>query len=157
MLNFSCREFNSYLGRPKWYKLDGCFKRWTLLVGLNRPFLSSPGPLYQNKVKCSAFHMEMIFHSRANKTHFHKKDCALGLILKVGVFGTRKWPIHFSQCAMIDLQCFPVKINYSNSCIRFGSNVDLFTFLIEGNRFGTRKGQCFNWASGGLACSIIST
>ena len=29
----------------------------------------------------------------ANKTHFHKKGCALGLILKVRVFGTRKWPI----------------------------------------------------------------
>ena len=27
--------------------------------------------------------MEMIFHSHANKTHFHKKGCALGLILKV--------------------------------------------------------------------------
>ena len=25
--------------------------------------------------------MEMIFHSHANKTHFHKKGCALGLIL----------------------------------------------------------------------------
>ena len=29
----------------------------------------------------------------ANNTHFHKKSCALGLILKVRVFGTRKWPI----------------------------------------------------------------
>ena len=37
--------------------------------------------------------MEMIFHSYANTTHFHKKGCALGLILKVGVFGTRTWPI----------------------------------------------------------------
>ena len=37
--------------------------------------------------------MEMILHSHANKTHFHKKGCALGLILKVRVFGTRKWPI----------------------------------------------------------------
>ena len=46
-----------------------------------------------NEVKCSAFDMELIFHSRANKTHFHKKGCALGLILKVRVFGTRKWPI----------------------------------------------------------------
>ena len=45
----------------------------------NRPFLSSPGPLYQNEVKCSAFDMEMIFHSHANKTHFHKKGCGLGL------------------------------------------------------------------------------
>ena len=58
-----------------------------------RPFPSSFGPLYQNEVKCSAFDMEMIFHSRANKSHFHKKGCALGLILKVRVFGTQKWPI----------------------------------------------------------------
>ena len=37
--------------------------------------------------------MEMIFNSYANKPHFHKKGCALGLILKVKVFGTRKGPI----------------------------------------------------------------
>ena len=60
----------------------------------NTPFPSSPiSPLYQKEVKCPAFNMEMIFHSHANKTHFLKKDCALGLILKVRVFGTRKWPI----------------------------------------------------------------
>ena len=34
--------------------------------------------------------MEMIY---ANNTHFHKKSDALGLILKVRVFGTQKWPI----------------------------------------------------------------
>ena len=56
----------------------------------NRAFPSSPGPLYQNKVMCSAFDMEMIFHSHANKTDFHQKGCALGLILKVGIFATRK-------------------------------------------------------------------
>ena len=60
---------------------------------LNRPFPSSPEPLYQNEVKCSAFDMGMIFYSYANKTHFHEKGCALGFILKVRVFGTRKWPI----------------------------------------------------------------
>ena len=43
----------------------------------NRPFPSSPGPLYQNEVKCSAFDMEIIFHSHASKSHFHKKGCAL--------------------------------------------------------------------------------
>ena len=59
----------------------------------NTPFRSSSGPLYQNEVKCSAFDMEMNVHSHANKTHFHKKGCALGLILKVKVFGTRKWLI----------------------------------------------------------------
>ena len=59
---------------------------------MNRPFPSSPEPLYQNVVKCSAFYMELIFHSHANKTHFHKKGCALGLILKVMVFGTGSFP-----------------------------------------------------------------
>ena len=52
---------------------------------VNKPFPGSPGPLFQNEVKCSAFDMEMIFHSHANKTHFHKKGYALGLILKVKV------------------------------------------------------------------------
>ena len=33
----------------------------------------------------SAFDMEMIFHSYANKTHLHKKGCALSLILKVRI------------------------------------------------------------------------
>ena len=63
----------------------------------DRPFPSSPVPLYQNEVKCSAFDMEIIFHSHANKTHFHKRGCALGLVLKVRVFGTRKWPIEKSS------------------------------------------------------------
>ena len=58
-----------------------------------RPFPSSPRSLYQNEVKCQAFDMKMIFHSHANKTHFQKKGCALGLILKVRIFGTLKWPI----------------------------------------------------------------
>ena len=42
----------------------------------NRPFPSSPGPLFQNEGRCSAFGMEIIFHSHANKTHFHKKGGA---------------------------------------------------------------------------------
>ena len=35
----------------------------------------------------------MILYSHANKTRFHKNGCGLGLILKVRVFVTRKWPI----------------------------------------------------------------
>ena len=62
----------------------------------NRPFPSCPGPLFQNEGGCSAFDMEIIFHSHANKTHFHKKGCAPSLILKVRVFGTRKWPIYLA-------------------------------------------------------------
>ena len=60
---------------------------------VNRSFPSSPGPLFQNEGGCLAFDMDIIFHSHANKTRFHKKGCAPGLILKVRVFGTRKWPI----------------------------------------------------------------
>ena len=63
--------------------------------GRNRPFPSSPGPLFQSEGRCSAFDMEIMFHSQANKTHFHKKGCAPSLILKVRVFGTRKWHTSF--------------------------------------------------------------
>ena len=59
----------------------------------SRPFLSSAVPLSQNEGGCSVFDMEIIFHSHANKTRFHKKGCAPSLILKVRVFATRKWPI----------------------------------------------------------------
>ena len=33
-----------------------------------------------------------IFFIIMQKTHFHKKGFALGLVLRVSVFGTRKWP-----------------------------------------------------------------
>ena len=57
-----------------------------VIVGyIIRPFPSSPEPLYQNKVRCSAFDMEMTFHSRAKKPHFYKKGAALNPILKVRV------------------------------------------------------------------------
>ena len=81
--NASQRLSTALAGIGIWW---GCF-------GLNRPFPSSPEPLFQNEGRCSAFDMEIIFHSHANKTHFHKKGCAPSLLLKVRVFGTRKWPI----------------------------------------------------------------
>ena len=45
----------------------------------------------------------MIFYSHANKTHFHKKGCALGHNLKVRVFGTRKWPISMVSAVFCSL------------------------------------------------------
>ena len=51
----------------------------TKISSTSRPFPSSPGPLHQNEVKCSAFDIEMIFHSYANKNHFYEKGCVLGL------------------------------------------------------------------------------
>ena len=83
---------------PSW-RCDGLtnWSNWNAIVYIiyflrnNRPFPSCLRPLYQNESKYSAFNMEMIFHSHAhaNKTHFHKRGCALGVILKVRVFGTR--------------------------------------------------------------------
>ena len=51
------------------------------------------GKQVQNEVKCSAFDMEMIFILVQITLIFTKKGCALGLILKGRVFGTRKWTI----------------------------------------------------------------
>ena len=44
----------------------------------------------------------------ANKTNFHKKGFALGLVLRAKVFGTRKWPISlwlFGLLTCPDSQC----------------------------------------------------
>ena len=51
----------------------------------NRSFPSFPGPLFQNEGRFLAFDMKIIFHSHANKTHFHKKGCVPSFILKVRV------------------------------------------------------------------------
>ena len=54
---------------------------------------SSAKPLFYNEVMCKTFLVKMSFYYHVNKTHFHKKGFALGLVLGVGVFGIRKWPI----------------------------------------------------------------
>ena len=60
---------------------------------INRPISIFFKPLFQSDAKCEAIDMKMSFCSHANKTHFHNKGFVLSLILKVGVFGTWKWPI----------------------------------------------------------------
>ena len=75
----------------------------------------------------------MIFHSNANKTHFHKKGCALGLILKVRVFGTRKWPI-----GLLTGQCF----TYAHSHITWaGAAMDSCFALIGAHQHGIAVGS----------------
>ena len=54
------------------------------LSDTSRPFPSCPGPLFQNEGRCSAFDMEIIFHSHANKTHFQKKGWHLASFWKWG-------------------------------------------------------------------------
>ena len=68
----------------------------------NRPFASSKKSHFQSEAKCEAIDMKMIFNNYdANKTHFHNKGFALSLVLKVGFFGTRKWPIKYSTQACV--------------------------------------------------------
>ena len=57
-----------------------------LLIG---HFRVPPGLCFETRVGAQP----LIFHSHANKTHFHKKGCAPSLILKVRVFGTRQLEI----------------------------------------------------------------
>ena len=40
-----------------------------------RPFPSSPGRLYQNEVKCSAFDMQMSYHSHAKNSFSQERLC----------------------------------------------------------------------------------
>ena len=57
----------------------------------NRPAISEmPRASVLNEAKCKTFLVKMIFYYHANKTHFHKNGFALGLVLRVRVFGTRK-------------------------------------------------------------------
>ena len=58
------------------------------------PFSSYQKPLFQSKANYKAldYDVRIIFHVHANElTHFHKKGCALSLVLKVRVLGTGKW------------------------------------------------------------------
>ena len=59
---------------------------------LNRPFPSYGKPLFQSEAKCETIDMEMFFYSHVNEAHFLKKGFARNVLLKVRVFGCRKWP-----------------------------------------------------------------
>ena len=61
----------------------------------NRPFPGSKKFHFQNEAKYETFVVEMSFNYDANKTHFQNKGFALSLVLKVKLFGTRKWPIGY--------------------------------------------------------------
>ena len=83
----------------------------------NRPFWSSPRLLYQNEIKCSAFKVEKIFYSHANKTHFHKKGRALGLILKVRVFKNSEVAYSLISRLQDKTSTLPLLLGYLRPCI----------------------------------------
>ena len=65
---FFSEVLNKYVGES-----EANIRLADIRVITNRPFPISPGPLYQNEVECSAFDVDIILHSYANETHFHKK------------------------------------------------------------------------------------
>ena len=59
----------------------------------NRPFLRCRKSRVLKRGQVQNWKMKMIFYYHAIKTHFYKKGFAFSLVLRVRVFGTRKWPI----------------------------------------------------------------
>ena len=94
-------------------------------------------PLFQNEGRCSAFDMEIIFHSHTNKTHFYKKGCASSLILKVRVFGTRKWPVAQGCCL---LACITSSEFITNTKLVCHFNDRLFSAVATGTGNSTPSG-----------------
>ena len=45
--------------------------------------------------------MGVILYCHGNKSHFHNKGCALGVILEMTVFGTQKWSIDQSIFSLL--------------------------------------------------------
>ena len=64
------------------------------------------------------------YQSHVNKTHFHKKGCALGLILKVRVFRTQKWPITFAICWTCFRWCCRIRLFFAKLLKVFAIFVD---------------------------------
>ena len=66
-----------------------------VFVFRNSPFLGCLKPPFQSEAKCEAINMKMFFfYSHANIIHFHReKGFSFSLVLKVSVFGTRKWHV----------------------------------------------------------------
>ena len=102
-------------------------------LGLNRPFPSFPGPLFQNEGRCSAFDMEMTFHSHAIKLIFKRKVVHLASFWKWGC-------LELGSGLLMGRH----KLDTSNL---IDSNVNLFMYLTEGIRLGTWKDRPLIWAS----------
>ena len=74
-----------------------CYNSQEMFEEINRPFPSSPGPLFQNDVRCSTFLVEMSFICMRMKNHFHIKGWAPNLVLIQRPGGTQKWPIPWQR------------------------------------------------------------
>ena len=88
-------------------KIHVCFG----LICWTSHFQVLPDLCIKTRLSAQPFDLEMIFHSHANKTHFHKKGCTLGLTLKSRGFGTRKWPIVAKELLLLFFFLIPALWN----------------------------------------------
>ena len=104
----------------------------------NRPFPSSPTPLFQNEVRCTTFLVKMSFICTRMKNDFHITGWAPNLVLKQRPGWTRKWPIERMTC-----HCFlrPIRRDLTSSSYRTqGSLVDWSAKQLEGiGKYTVRK------------------
>ena len=61
----------------------------------------------------------MIVYYHANKTHSHKIGFELGLVLRVRVFGTRKWPTNKPESVRLLPVMLPKPINACNKFLLY--------------------------------------
>ena len=93
MINISCKGTNTQGNKTLYTSVNDWSKRSVSAPSANRPFPRFAEPLFQREAKCEAINMTMVFCFHANKIHFRKKGCAFSHVLKVRVFGTRRWSI----------------------------------------------------------------
>ena len=65
----------------------------------------APKTLFQNEAKCKAIDMKMNFYSQQIENHFYKNVLTLRLVLKMGVLGTREWPVSVTLSYVPRLCC----------------------------------------------------
>lgn len=60
----------------------------------NKPYFRGAPSLCSSETKAEAIiDLIMFLYYYANESHYHQKGFTLGFVLKLRVFGTRKWPM----------------------------------------------------------------
>ena len=89
--------------------------------------------------------MKMIFHSHANKIHFHKKGFALSLVLKSESFVTRKWPINRTIVLLEVFRWSPLtgnKVSFGMSCMKTSTKAVEFPVTNHKQHLIIKKTKC---------------
>ena len=107
MINISCKGTNTEGNKTLYRSVNDWSKRSVSAPSANRPFPRFAEPLFQREAKCESINMTMVFYFHANKIHFRKKGFAFSHVLKVRVFGTRRWSIKSCDALSLSPSCPP--------------------------------------------------